>query len=60
MAVLLSIGDFSRMTYLSIKALRHYHDLGLLVPAHIDPVTREHLIAAAQARWLRAGRGRAP
>jgi DNA-binding transcriptional MerR regulator len=30
------IGDFSVMTSLSEKALRHYHDLGLLVPAHID------------------------
>lgn len=33
---LLSIGDFSRMTFLSIKALRHYHDVGLLEPAHVD------------------------
>lgn len=37
MNVRLSIGDFSRMTYLSIKSLRRYHDLGLLVPAHVDP-----------------------
>jgi DNA-binding transcriptional MerR regulator len=34
--VLLTIGDFSRMTHLSIKALRHYHDVGLLEPAEID------------------------
>ena len=34
---LLSIGDFSRMTHLSVKALRHYHDMGVLVPAAIDP-----------------------
>ncbi|MBA2553013.1 MAG: MerR family transcriptional regulator [Geodermatophilaceae bacterium] len=34
-----SIGDFSRMTYLSVKALRHYHDIGLLEPADIDPFT---------------------
>jgi DNA-binding transcriptional MerR regulator len=26
MSVLVSIGDFSRMTHLSIKALRFYHD----------------------------------
>ena len=32
----LSIGDFSRMTYLSVKALRHYHDVGVLEPAEID------------------------
>src|SRR3954468_13314782 len=36
-ATLLGIGDFSRMTFLSVKALRHYHDLGLLPPAKIDP-----------------------
>lgn len=35
----LSIGDFSRMTHLSVKALRHYHDVGVLEPAHIDPFT---------------------
>jgi DNA-binding transcriptional MerR regulator len=37
MSVLVSIGDFSRMTHLSIKALRFYHDQGLLEPARIDP-----------------------
>ena len=37
MATRLSIGDFSRMTYLSVKALRHYHDVGVLEPAEIDP-----------------------
>ena len=36
MADLLSIGDFSRMTFLTVKALRHYHDVGLLEPARID------------------------
>lgn len=39
MATLLTIGDFSRMTHLSIKALRHYHDTGVLVPAAVDPFT---------------------
>ena len=32
----IAIGDFSRMTHLSIKALRHYHHLGVLVPAEVD------------------------
>lgn len=36
MRVRLSIGDFSRMTHLSVKALRHYHDLGLLEPVEVD------------------------
>jgi DNA-binding transcriptional MerR regulator len=39
MALRLSIGDFSRMTHLSVKALRFYHDLGLLEPADVDPRT---------------------
>ena len=34
---LLTIGEFSRMTHLSVKALRHYHDMGVLAPAAIDP-----------------------
>ena len=33
MRIRLGIGDFSRMTHLSVKALRHYHDVGLLTPA---------------------------
>lgn len=37
MGELVSIGDFARMTFLTVKALRHYHDVGLLEPARIDP-----------------------
>jgi DNA-binding transcriptional MerR regulator len=33
----LAIGDFSRATHLSVKTLRHYHRLGLLIPADVDP-----------------------
>jgi DNA-binding transcriptional MerR regulator/effector-binding domain-containing protein len=36
MTVKLSIGDFSRMTYLTVKALRHYHDIGVLEPVEVD------------------------
>src|SRR6202050_1937831 len=32
-----TIGDFSRMTHLSVKTLRHYHSVGLLEPADVDP-----------------------
>lgn len=39
MGARVSIGDFSVMTSLSRKALRHYHDLGILEPAHIDAHT---------------------
>jgi DNA-binding transcriptional MerR regulator len=36
---MISIGDFSRMTQLSVKTLRHYHDVGLVAPHHVDPAT---------------------
>lgn len=36
MPTLVTIGDFSKMTYLTVKALRHYHDIGLLEPIAID------------------------
>ena len=32
-----SIGQFSKITGLTIKTLRHYHTLGLLEPTRIDP-----------------------
>src|SRR5882757_9177227 len=35
----LSIGDFSQITHLSVKTLRHYHEAGLLEPAQVDPGT---------------------
>ena len=34
---LLPIGRFARATRLSVKALRHYDELGLLRPAFVDP-----------------------
>ena len=36
---LMSIGMFSRASLVSVKALRSYHELGLLIPDHIDPQT---------------------
>ncbi|MFF2148820.1 MerR family transcriptional regulator [Kitasatospora sp. NPDC058190] len=35
----LAIGDFSRATHLSVKMLRHYHEIGLLEPVAVDPDT---------------------
>lgn len=57
---LLSIGMFSRASLLSIKALRAYHEAGILVPARVDPTTgyRSYLATqladAAVLRRLRA------
>jgi DNA-binding transcriptional MerR regulator len=35
----LSIGDFAKMTFLSVKTLHHYHEIGLLPPAAVDPAS---------------------
>lgn len=39
MAGSLTIGEFSRITHLSIKTLRRYHEAGLLEPADVDRYT---------------------
>jgi DNA-binding transcriptional MerR regulator len=36
---MLAIGEFSRLTHLSVRTLRRYHDADLLVPAVVDPFT---------------------
>ena len=33
------IGDFSKFSRVSIKMLRHYDEIGLLKPVHVDPFT---------------------
>lgn len=48
MDTLLTIGEFSRMTHLSVKALRHYHDVGVLEPAAIDRFTGYRSYEASQ------------
>jgi DNA-binding transcriptional MerR regulator len=49
-ADVLSIGDFSRMTQLSVKTLRHYHDVGLVEPHHVDPATGYRYYSHDQVR----------
>jgi DNA-binding transcriptional MerR regulator len=44
----LAIGDFSRATHLTVKTLRHYHETGLLEPAHIDAQTGYRRYATEQ------------
>ncbi len=39
MSTTFSIGNFSLATHLSIKTLRHYHGVGLLEPADVDPAS---------------------
>ncbi|GGU84428.1 MerR family transcriptional regulator [Streptomyces albospinus] len=44
----LSIGDFSRATHMTIKTLRHYHEIGLLEPVEVDPQTGYRRYTAEQ------------
>jgi DNA-binding transcriptional MerR regulator len=48
MATMLTIGEFSRMSFLSVKALHHYHDVGILAPAAVDPSSGYRLYTADQ------------
>lgn len=48
-----SIGRFARLTGLSIHALRHYDELGLLHPAAIDPETAYRSYSRAQLEEAR-------
>jgi DNA-binding transcriptional MerR regulator len=50
MATRVAIGDFSRMTHLSVAALRHYHEVGLLDPAAIDPGSGYRFYAPEQVQ----------
>lgn len=56
---MLKIGDFSKLSRVSIRMLRHYDELGLLVPSHVDPFTayryyaEEQLLAAGRIAALR-------
>src|SRR5215467_12653075 len=48
MAAGLTVGDFSRATHLSVKTLRHYHQVGLLEPAAVNPDTGYRYYSARQ------------
>src|SRR5262249_54640965 len=47
---MLSIGRFARLTGLSVKALRHYDEVGLLRPAHVDDWTGYRWYEPSQLR----------
>src|SRR5438309_5213450 len=55
----LAIGDFSRATHLSVKMLRHYHEIGLLEPVAVNAETgyrryaTEQIVTAHIIRRLR-------
>src|SRR5215211_1829435 len=51
---LLPIGRFAKATRLSVKALRHYDELGLLRPAWVDPSSGYRYYRPAQANQAEA------
>jgi DNA-binding transcriptional MerR regulator len=46
------IGEFSRITRVTIDTLRHYDELGLLKPANVDPFTGYRYYSARQLMEL--------
>lgn len=42
------IGEFSKLTQVSIRMLRYYDEMGLLKPAHTDPFTNYRLYSTEQ------------
>jgi DNA-binding transcriptional MerR regulator len=47
-----SIGEFARLGAVSIRALRHYDEIGLLLPDEVDPATGYRSYSAKQLRQL--------
>jgi len=45
---MLKIGDFSKLSWISIRMLRHYDEIGLLKPAETDNFTGYRYYSAAQ------------
>jgi DNA-binding transcriptional MerR regulator len=52
--VQLTIGEFSKMSYLTVKALRHYHDIGLLEPTAVDPANGYRSYSSEQVATAQA------
>ncbi|WP_226345561.1 MerR family transcriptional regulator [Agilicoccus flavus] len=50
---LVPIGTFARMTHVSVKRLRHYHDTDVLVAARVDPRTGYRYYDVRQAEDAR-------
>ena len=46
------IGDFSKLSLVSVKALRYYDERGLLKPARVDPSTGYRFYSASQLTRL--------
>ena len=45
-----TIGDFAQLGRVSVRMLRHYDAVGLLLPAHVDPSSGYRYYTAASPR----------
>ena len=45
---MLKIGEFSRLSQVTIKTLHHYDELGLIKPAHTDPISNYRFYTVEQ------------
>ena len=45
---MIKIGDFSKLSRISVRMLRHYDEIGLLVPCHVDQFTSYRFYNAEQ------------
>jgi len=55
------ISDFARLGQVSVRMLRHYDALGLLVPDHVEPASGYRSYSPEQLHlltgWRRSSRG---
>jgi hypothetical protein len=49
---MLKIGDFSRLSQVSVKTLRYYDEVALLKPTQVDEVSGYRYYSMAQLRQL--------
>jgi DNA-binding transcriptional MerR regulator len=49
---MIKIGDFSRLGRITVKALRHYDEIGLLKPVDVDQFTGYRYYSADQLSKL--------
>jgi MerR-like DNA binding protein len=49
---MLKIGDFSRLSQVSVKTLRYYDEVGLLKPTQVDQVSGYRYYSVVQLRQL--------
>lgn len=53
----LKIGAFSRLMQVTVKTLRHYEQMGLLIPSEVDAWTGYRYYTVEQMQRLNAIRG---